>query len=160
MTSLQFLCESRISLGAELEMFGLSRRMRPSWFNKAALSTLGCPVTGTSLWAEAPCSWRPPHYTADHSTDFRFHMEKYRFKPQPGAPVSSHTAALECFLLIWVLGHQAVTFPALHLSLYPKPLCAPASHLVGTDLSCCPAGGHRSVSHMGTIAFLEDAQAL
>lgn len=47
--------------------------------------------------------------------------------------MSSHSAALECFVQIWSLGHEAVTFSALHLS-----FCSQAS-----ACSCLTFDGHR-----------------
>lgn len=136
--------------------------MRPSWRNKAAFSTLRClfPVTrdssvgwGTSQVGHLPITLQITARTS--SSTWKILASNHSLALHK----SSHSAALECFVQIWALGHEAVTFSALHLSFFPKPLCAPASPLMGTDHSSC-TGGHRSVSLMGTAAFLEDVQAL
>lgn len=111
-------------------MFGVSRRMRPSWPGKAVSSAPRylLPVKG-HLWVGRL------HYSADPSTDCR-----YPWKTR----ASGHSLELPCpptlllcsasckfgLLLMQLLGFQ------LHLWVcIPKPLCAPASHLMGTDLS-------------------------
>lgn len=68
-------------------MFGLSKRMRPAGLTKLLSVPWGvCVLWQGHLWVEVPCRLEISHYTADHSTDFRLHMENYGFKSHPGAP--------------------------------------------------------------------------
>lgn len=116
-------------------MFGLSRRMRPSWFNKAAFSTLGClcPWQGHLCGFRCLAGWRFPitlQITAQTSgSTWKTMASNHTLVLH----VPSHTDALQCSVQIWVLGHEAVVFPALHLSLYPQ----------ASICSCLTFDGHR-----------------
>lgn len=110
--------------------------MRPSWRNKAAFSTLRClfPVTrdssvgwGTSQVGHLPITLQITARTS--SSTWKILASNHSLALHK----SSHSAALECFVQIWALGHEAVTFSALHLSFCPQ----------ASVCSCLTFDGHR-----------------
>lgn len=111
-------------------MFGLYRRKRPNCLNKPRCVFS---VTGTSLgWGilqvgDVPITLQITAQTSGST------WKILASNPSLVLHGFSHTAALECFGQIWVLGHEAVPFSSSHLSLYPwASVC-----------SCLTCDGHR-----------------
>lgn len=131
MTSLQLLCESRIRVGAELEHVWClqENEAKLAWQSCVQCPKVSAACEGTSLGWETPLLCRSQHR-------LQVPMENQSFRSQPGAPLSSHTAALQCFVQIWALAHAAVRFSASSLSLYPQ----------ASVCSCLTFDGHRPLT--------------
>lgn len=164
-TALQVQCGNRAG----------TRLVSPGEWGQAGLMKL-LSVHGAvcSLWQGALCGLsyptmikllavrRSPHYTLQITVQISgFTFETLASNHSLVLHQSSHTAALSCSGQTWGLGHEAVTFSALHLSFcLQASVCSCLTFDEHRSLLLCCAGGHRSGSLMGLIAFLEAAQAL
>lgn len=150
------------------DTFGLPRRVRPSWLNQATFSTSSCLFSMTLCGLSYPtlikllAVRRSPHDTLQIAAQtLCFTFETLVSNHSLVLCQSFHAATLSCFVQTWVLGHEPITFPALHSSFCLQASvcsCLTYGEHKSVTLSC--AVGHWSVSLMGLFAFLKDAQAL